>query len=313
MKPPVNVKTSIKQPPPLTTSMTCEAAFRAASAHYLQQLTARHEGTAAGDAAALHAMRVAMTRLRTTIALFAPMVEGDEQVRLAAELKWLRAHLGIVRDLDVALERLAKIRPKGTVKGTAKGAVKGAINERPWKQERIACQRHLTRALRSPRYRKLITDITAWIENGDWSRKRSKLAIAQRTRPAGEYCADTLQAWRKKLLKKTRKLEELGTRKRHRVRLANKRLSYAIEAAEQLAPPDEALARQTMLKLLRTAQKSLGQLNDDARRRALAAAFGEDQMNGSELLLDGKQKKRLLRKAAGVYDELAVLKPLKVG
>ena len=293
--------------------MTCEAAFRAAATHYLQQLTARHEGTAAGDPAALHAMRVAMTRLRTTIALFAPMVEGDEQVRLAAELKWLRAHLGIVRDLDVALERLAKIRPKGTVKGTAKGAVKGAINERPWKQERIACQRHLTRALRSPRYRKLITDITAWIENGDWSRKRSKLAIAQRTRPAGEYCADTLQAWRKKLLKKTRKLEDLGTRKRHRVRLANKRLSYAIEAAEQLAPPDEALARQTMLKLLRTAQKSLGQLNDDARRRALAAAFGEDQMNGSELLLDGKQKKRLLRKAVGVYDELAVLKPLKVG
>jgi CHAD domain-containing protein len=301
MKAPVNVKTSIKQPPPLTTSMTCEAAFRAASAHYLQQLTAQHEGTAAGDAAALHAMRVAMTRLRTTIALFLPMVEGDEQIRLAAELKWLRAHLGIVRDLDVALERLAKIRPKG------------AINERPWKQERVACQRHLTRALRSPRYRQLIADITAWIENGDWSRRRSKTAVAQRTRPAGEYCADTLQAWRKKLLKRSRKLEELGTRKRHRVRLANKRLSYAIEAAEQLAPPDEAPARETMLKLLRTAQKSLGQLNDDARRRALAAAFGEDQMNGSDLLLDGKQKKRLLRKAVSVYDELAELKPLKVG
>ncbi|SHN82093.1 CHAD domain-containing protein [Bradyrhizobium erythrophlei] len=309
MKPPVNVKTSIKQPPPLTTSMTCEAAFRAAAAHYLQQLTARHEGTAAGDPAALHAMRVAMTRLRTTIALFSPMVEGDEQIRLAAELKWLRAHLGIVRDLDVALDRLAKIKPKGAVKGT----VKGSINDRPWKQERAACQRHLTRALRSPRYRQLIKDITAWIESGDWSRKRNKMAVAQRTRPAGEYCADTLQAWRKKLLKKSRNLEELGTRKRHRVRLANKRLSYAIEAAEQLAPPDEAPARETMLKLLRTTQKSLGQLNDDARRRALAAAFGEDQMNRSDLLLDGKQKKRLLGKAVKAYDGLGRLEPLKVG
>lgn len=292
--------------------MTCEAAFRAAAAHYLRQLTARYEGTAAGDPAALHAMRVAMTRLRTTIALFSPMVEGDEQIRLAAELKWLRAHLGIVRDLDVALERLAKLKPKGTVKGTVKGTLKGSINDRPWKQERAACQRHLTRALRSPRYRKLIKDITAWIENGDWSRKRSKTAIAQRTRPAGEYCADTLQAWRKKLLKKSRKLEELGTRKRHRVRLANKRLSYAIEAAEQLAPPDEVAARETMLKLLRTTQKSLGQLNDDARRRALAAAFGEDHMNGSELLLDGKQKKRLLRKAVRAYDGLGKLEPLKI-
>jgi CHAD domain-containing protein len=280
--------------------MTCEAAFRAAAAHYLHQLTTQQAKTAAGDAAALHAMRVAMTRLRTTIALFSPMVEGDEQVRLAAELKWLRAHLGIVRDLDVALERLAKIKPGG------------AINDRPWKQERAACQRHLTRALRSPRYRRLVKDIAAWIENGDWSRKRSRAAVMERARPAGDYCADTLQQWRKKLLKKSRKLAELGTRKRHRVRLANKRLSYAIEAAEQLAPPEQAPAREAMLKLLRQAQKSLGQLNDDARRKALAAAFGEDQMNGNDLLLDGKQKKRLLRKAVGAYHELAELEPLKI-
>src|SRR5579862_1985393 len=297
---PLNVKTSIKEPPPLAGSMTCEAAFRAASAHFLQQLTARHEGTAAGDAAALHAMRVAMMRLRTTIALFSPMVEGDEQVRLAAELKWLRAHLGIVRDLDVALERLAKIEPKG------------AVDDRPWKLERAACQRHLSRALGSPRYRRLIKDLTAWIENGDWSRRRSKTAVAQRTQPASQYCADTLQKWRRKLLKKSRKLEELGTRKRHRVRLANKRLSYAIEAAEQLAPPDEAPAREAMLKLLRRAQKSLGQLNDDARREALAAAFGEDPANGNDLLLDGKQKKRLLRRAVKAYDELGQAEPLKM-
>ena len=297
---PVNLKTSIKEAPPLRGSMTCATAFQAAATHYLHQLAAQQEGTSAGDAAALHAMRVAMTRLRTTIALFLPMVQGDEQVRLAAELKWLRAHLGIVRDLDVALERLAKIKPKG------------AINDRPWKRERDACQRHLTRALRSPRYRRLVKDMTAWIENGDWSRKRSKKAVELRAQPAGEYCADTLNEWRKKLLKKSRKLEELGTRKRHRVRLANKRLSYAIEAAEPLAPPEEAHARGVLLKLLRRAQKSLGQLNDDARRRALAAAFGEDGLSGSNLVLDAKQKKRLLRKAVSAYDELAELKPPKM-
>jgi CHAD domain-containing protein len=278
--------------------MTCEAAFRAATIHYLHQLTAQHERTAAGDAAALHAMRVAMTRLRTTIALFSPMVEGDEQIRLAGELKWLRAHLGIVRDLDVALERFAKI--------------KAAINDRPWKQERAACQRHLTRALHSPRYRQLIKDITAWIESGDWSRKRTRKAAERRAQPASEYCADKLQEWQKKLLKKGRNLQELGTRKRHRVRLANKRLSYAIEVAEKLAPPSEAPARELMLKVLRKAQKSLGQLNDDARRHALAAAFGEDKADGSDLLLDTKQKKHLLRRAANAYDELAELEPLRI-
>jgi CHAD domain-containing protein len=297
MKAPVNLKTSIKEPP-LEGSMACEAAFRAAATHYLRQLTAQHEATAAGDAEALHAMRVAMTRLRTTISLFSPMIEGDQQMRLAAELKWLRAHLGIVRDLDVALERLAKI--------------KTAINDRPWKQERAACQRHLTRALRSPRYRRLVRDLTAWIENGDWSRKRSKKAAGRRAQPADEYCADKLQEWRKKLLKKSRKLKELGTRKRHRVRLANKRLSYAIEAAEKLAPSSEAPACEAMLKVLRKAQKSLGQLNDNERRRELAIALGENGLDDSDLLLAPRQKKRLLRKATSAYDELAEVEPLKI-
>jgi CHAD domain-containing protein len=278
--------------------MTCELAFRAAATHYLHQWTALDGGTAAGDAASLHAMRVAMSRLRTTIALFSPMVKGDEQVRLAAELKWLRAHLGIVRDLDVALARFVKI--------------KAAIDDRPWKQERAACQRRLTRALRSPRYRRLIEDIAAWIERGDWSRKRTRAAAERRTRRANEYCADQLQEWQKKLLKKSRNLKALGTRERHRVRLANKRLSYAIEAAEKLAPSSEAPAREVMLKVLREAQKSLGQLNDNARRRALAAAFGEGNANGGDLLLDANQKKLLLRRAAAAYRELAALKPLKI-
>ncbi len=277
--------------------MSCETAFRTAAIHYLQQLTAELPGTCAGEANALHAMRVAMTRLKTTIALFSPMVDGDEKLRLSAELKWLNAHLGIVRDLDVALERLAKIKDKTRP------------SDRPWKQERAACQRHLTRALRSPRYRRLIADLTAWIENGDWSRKRAKKAAELRSQPADQYCSDTLKAWRAKLLKKSRKLKEFGARKRHRVRLANKRLSYAIESAAELTPSDETPA---MLKLLRKAQKSLGQLNDDARFCALAAALGEDKMDGSDLALDAKQKKRLLRRATSAYEELAELGPLKM-
>ena len=288
-----------KQAPPLRASMTSEAAFRAAATHYVNQVTARQKGTSAGDADDLHAMRVALTRLRATMALFSPMVEGDDEVRLGAELKWLNAHLGIVRDLDVALERLAKVRQPA------------AVNNRPWKQERAACQRHLTRALRSQRYRRLIRDIGKWIEHGEWSRKRTKKAAERRARPAGDYCAEKLLAWRKKLLKRSRRLKDVGTHKRHRVRLANKRLSYAIEAAASLAPASERVAQLATMKWLRRAQKSLGQLNDDQRRRSLAAALGEDKLDESGLLLGAKQRKRLLRKAANAYDELASLDALK--
>ncbi len=40
--------------------------------------------------------------------------------------------------------------------------------------------------------------------------------------------------WREKLLKRSRKLEEIGTKKRHRLRLLNKRLTYAVEAVADL-------------------------------------------------------------------------------
>jgi CHAD domain-containing protein len=300
MTSPVTVKASIKQAPPLGGTMTSEMAFRTAAAHYLQELTAQHQDTSAGNSTTIHAMRVSLTRLRTTVTLFSPMVAGEEQVRLAAELKWLNAHLGIVRDLDVALERLAKIKRPVDVK------------DRSWKRERAACQQHLTRALGSPRYRRLISGLTNWIEKGDWSRKRTKKAVDQRAAPAEEYCSRQLEQWQMKLLKKSRKLKELGARKRHRVRLSNKRLSYAIEAAEKLAPSSETPARQAMLKLLRKAQKSLGQLNDDTRFRALVAALGEGKLDGSDLLLDAKQKRRLLRKAVNAYEELAALTPLNV-
>jgi CHAD domain-containing protein len=281
--------------------MTCDVAFRTAASHYLGQLTAQQQGTAAGKPDALHAMRVALTRLRTSILFFSPMVAGVEQMRLAAELKWLNAHLGMVRDLDVALERLTKINKD-----------QARLRDRSWKRERAACQRHLTRALRSPRYRRLVKDLTAWIERGDWSRKISKQATERRAEPVAEYSARKLTQWQKKLLKKSRELGELGPKKRHRLRLKNKRLSYAIEAAANLVPDSETQAHQATLKLLHKVQRSLGQLNDDTRRRSLAAALGEDKTGASDLLLKPKQKKLLLRKATEAYGELAELKPLKI-
>jgi CHAD domain-containing protein len=223
-------------------------------------------------------------------------------MRLTAELKWLNAHLGMVRDLDVALDRLTKIN-----RGQAQPS------DRSWKRERAACQRLLTRALRSRRYQRLIRDLTAWIDRGDWARKISKEATDRRAEPVTDYCARTLTLWRKELLKKSRKLGEFGVKKRHRLRLKNKRLSYAIEAAADLVPDSERSTQKATIKLLRVVQRSLGQLNDDTRRRSLVTALGEeDKMAAPNLLLGPKQKKLLLRKAGKAYEELVDLKPLKI-
>jgi len=73
-------------------------------------------------------------------------------------------------------------------------------------------------------------------------------------------------------------------------------------------PDEEMPARQAALKQLRTAQKSLGQLNDDARYRALAKTVQDGRL-ATPAFLGAKRKKRLLHKAAEAYQEFARLKP----
>jgi CHAD domain-containing protein len=281
--------------------MACDTAFRIVARRCLKDLTEHHAATGEGDADALHHMRVAVTRLRTAISFFSPMVAGPQRTRIRDELKWLNAHLGVVRDLDVAVERLKKIDKQHP-----------PTDYRSWEKERAASQRHLARVLQSIRYRRLIKSISDWLERGSWSTKAGKQAAGQRACPIAEYSAVKLTRWRKKLIKKSRGLRDFGTRKLHRLRLLNKKLHYAIESVADLISNDEISKQRATVRYLRQAQKSLGQLNDDARGRSLAATVGQGGAQASQPFLSPKREKRLIRSAARAYKKLAELKPLRI-
>ena len=283
----------------LNASMACDTAFRVVARRCLRDLATNREATCEGDPTALHQMRIALTRLRTVILFFSPMVTDSQRTQVRDELKWINAHLGAVRDLDVAIERL------------------GAVDKRqapatPFylslKKKRADSHRLLARALRSARYQRLIEDTSDWVENGPWSIKRGKQATKERSCAVAVYGTEKLAGWQQKLLKKSRKLMELDVEKRHRLRLLNKKLSYSIEALEDLFSDESFSGQQAALKQLRKAQRSLGQLNDDARGHALAATLQRDGADAHFQFLSSKREKRLLRTAATAYRKLAALK-----
>jgi CHAD domain-containing protein len=296
-------RTQKRRPPAvrLEAAMPCDAAFRVVARRCLKDLTGHHTATCHGDADALHHMRIAITRLRTAMSFFSPMVAGAQQTRIRDELKWLNSHLGVVRDLDVAIERLGEINKQSQ-----------QADDRSWKRERAVSQRHLARVLRSTRYQRLVKSTAAWVEKGAWSRKTGAPAAQQRVCPVADYSTRQLARWQKKLIKKSRKLREFGIKKRHRLRLLNKKLNYAIESIADLISSDEIKKQQATVKCLRKAQRSLGQLNDDARGRSLAATVGRGGALASEPFLSPKREKRLLRNAAAAYKRLAELKPLRI-
>jgi CHAD domain-containing protein len=282
--------------------MACDTAFRVVARRYLGDLTANHQATCRGDPEALHQMRIALTRLRTAISFFSPMVADTERTRIRDELKWLQTQLGAVRDLDVAIERLKEVNNQAHL----------TPNYRAWKGRRADSHRLLAGALRSIRYRRLVKSISGWIEDGPWSIKEGRQPRQRRTSPIAAYSVRKLARWQETLLKKSRKLQIMSAKKRHRLRLLNKKLCYSIEFFSGLFSDKQSSRQQVALKYLRKAQKSLGQLNDDARSEMLAAAAGRDGVRLSVPHLGRGHQKRLIRTARAAYRKLAALKSVEI-
>lgn len=284
--------------PRLNPAMACDTAFRVIAAHYLAGLSANHDATCNGDPDGLHRMRVALTHLRTAILFFSPMVADDERTKIRDELKWLNAQLGAVRDIDVAIERLTK---------NTDAPCQAIPDHRSWNAKAADAHQHLAEVLRSVRYRRLIKNTSDWIESGGWSIEGGKRA-QQRAVPVTEYGAGKLARWQNKLLKKSRKLQKMSSEKRHRLRLLNKKLTYSIDFFADLLSDKKLSGLPASLKYLRKAQRSLGQLNDDANARSLAEELKGDNPHAPVHFLNPRRKKHLLRSAAASYRKLAELK-----
>jgi len=240
-------------------------------------------------------MRIALTRLRTAISFFSPMVADLQRTRIRNELKWLHTHLGAVRDLDVAIERLKEVNKRA----------KATPDYQALKARRADSHRRLARALRSIRYRRLVESACGWIESGPWSMSGGSHAAGQRAVPIAEYSAAKLAQWLAKLLRKSRRLLKMDAEERHRLRLLNKKLSYSIETFEDLFSHKRFSRLEAGLKHLRRAQRALGELNDDTRGHALAAALPRDGAAASFRFLSPKREKRLLQTAVEAYRKLA--------
>jgi len=276
--------------------MPCDIAFRIVARRHLSRITDNHARTCEGDEDALHQMRVALTHLRTAILFFSPMVKDAERGAIRKELKWLNRQLGLVRDLDVTIGRIE-----------ATSQTKHLPRLASWKEKRTQGHRALARTLQSAKYRRVITATSEWIESGSWSTRADENAAQARIVPVLVYALHKLSRWEKRLLRKSRRLYRLDVEERHRLRLLNKKLNYAIESCQDLFADERFSKQETALKHLRKAQRYLGQLNDDAREQELR----RDGAKPSLASPDPGREKLVLEKTATAYAKLAKLKPFR--
>ena len=182
-------------------------------------------GTRLGeDIESLHQMRVATRRMRAGMDMFAAVLPVRAG-RLRAELGWLAALLGEVRDLDIQLGRFDDWTEE------MPGDHREALDELAdlLAGHRVQARRALLEALDSRRYERLVSGLVAMLVQGPSVRSTAGRAPAVMTMP--ESIGDRHRAARKA----SRRAKRTGAATDyHRLRIRCKRLRYTLEFASGL-------------------------------------------------------------------------------
>jgi CHAD domain-containing protein len=214
---------------------------------------------------AVHQMRVATRRLRSTLRSFGHIIRRDRTQRLAAELKWLGTALGGARDAEVLtghlLERLHDM-PAELVIGPVQARVQGHFASR-----HADARTALLEALDSERYFSLLDELDKLMAEPPWT--------PQAARPA----ADVLPAAARRPYRQVRRRMRGARRARagqptdealHEARKAAKRARYAGEA---MAPAIGKKARR-FAQQMKKVQSVLGDHQDAVIARQVERELG---------------------------------------
>ncbi|MEV0426691.1 CYTH and CHAD domain-containing protein [Micromonospora sp. NPDC050495] len=233
-------------------------------------LIGNHPAALGGDEDAVHDMRVATRRLRSTLRTFRGLWDRRESAALRAELRWLGGHLGAVRDTQVLAARLADAvhaEPDELVLGP----VAARIAER-FAADLASALDELRAALGTDRYPALLARLDALVE-GPTARPVDERWVTRRVRRAVTRADRRLD----------RALTGAGGPARdvalHEARRATKAARYAVEVRAPAGgkPAGKLVTRLKDLQDVLGARQDSVVTRETLRRQALRAyAAGEN-------------------------------------
>ena len=262
--------------------MTTAEAFQAIARACLRQLVDNLPALRKGDSEALHQARVALRRLRAAISLFADVVRASGTDAIKNELKWITSEFGPAREMDVLWARA-----DATAKEAQALAADAELDGLPALEDELAHRRQRAfqrarAAIESPRFRMLLIDLAAWIEVGEWLTVDDPLQRAESELPIERFAASALDRRWRSALKRGRKLRSLDPGRRHKLRIAVKKIRYASEFFVGVFPGSKAnRRRKAFLDTLEPVQDCLGELNDITVHQHLTSDLATEPARGT--------------------------------
>ena len=241
----------------LAPDCAAEEAFRATLNHCLRHI-ARNTGAVAEarDPEGIHQIRVGLRRLRAALSAFGDAFRAPALEELRERAKTLADVFGETRELDVfALELLAPIeelpnKPPGLPQ------LRLALDE-----IRRECWDRAAELVRSDEFTGFLLDLALAVETRVWRDGATSDKFDEFLRSAQALGTESLERCLKKAIRRAKRLAELDTEQRHRLRIELKRLRYT---AEFFAPLFPGKAVTTFLERLSKLQDLFGTMNDAA-------------------------------------------------
>ena len=169
----------------------------------------------------VHDMRVATRRLRTALRVMRGALRPRTRRHWARELRWIGGALGQVRDCDVELLTVRRMRAEGTA--AERAALTVFENEIEIRRARRRSK--LIAKLDSPRFAALRTEARPWIQMRPDTRLRKGASV-----PAYIVGPRIVAEWDRRMLDACAEAERRPSRAHvHALRIAIKRVRYAVE------------------------------------------------------------------------------------
>ncbi|HEY5723490.1 MAG TPA: CHAD domain-containing protein [Allosphingosinicella sp.] len=231
------------------------------------------------DPDALHQARLAIRRLRSLFSFFRPAIPRNTLDPLRTQLRSFIEPFGQARNLDVFLARHGKELPSDDRRklSRARGNAYGEVIE----------------AMESQRSRDLFLDLIEWAS----TRRRAKSGV---TDSLENFAGKQLDTMWEKIKRKSSMLPFLEENEIHRLRIAIKKMRYALEfmaglySAKKVGKFTEGLGN---------IQDCLGELHDDMFERQLIDTMSLDLV----LRAEGAGRSRALERAQAHFRRLRKL------
>lgn len=244
----------------------------------------------------MHQLRVGARRMRSAMATFKPAVQDKSFAAIKAELGWLGKVTDKARNLDVFADEVVRPAQGSSTAPDGLTALAQALEG-----ARETARLEVSAVVSSDRFRRLMLELSRWIEIGAWQTQRPKAKIKIRA-----FAAEALSKRHRKVIKQGGDLRRLDDHGRHEVRIEAKKLRYAIDGFAGLY---RAKAVAAFGKGLKSLQTQLGALNDIAGGGSLMAhlhltapaAFAAGELVGRR----AAKKARLIAQAGQAFDRFA--------